>query len=178
MAPSLAGHRATCPVPRLLAHGRLTFSLSSDRERLSTLRHDRICSCSSKENGCDRLFRNNSAEKGRRPCERLGGSGCAVGVLLHRLLTLGKRTKPRPWCRAQASAQGPGCRGCPYLFPAVAALARGRLPSALVSWSSWLGPDPGRTEPVVPTSWTLLCPSAGWETCSALGALGVEEAGA
>lgn len=47
-------------------HGQLTFSLSSERERLSTLRHERICSCSSSEKGWDRLFRNSSAERGRR----------------------------------------------------------------------------------------------------------------
>ena len=64
--PPLTGHKAASPVPGLLVCGPLTFSLSSDRERLSTLRHERICSCSSRENGWDRLLRNNSVERGRR----------------------------------------------------------------------------------------------------------------
>lgn len=52
-------HRA-----RAGAAQQLTFSLSSDRERLSMLRHERICSCSSRENGWDRLLRNSSAGRG------------------------------------------------------------------------------------------------------------------
>lgn len=83
-------------------------------------------------------------------------------------------TKPRPWYRAQ----GPREWGCPYLFPAVAALARGRWASALVSWGSWQGPGPARTEARGPMAQTPPCPSVGLGTCSALGAPGAEGVGA
>lgn len=74
---------------------------------------------------------------------------------------------------------GPGALGqapawLPYLFPAVAAPAPVRLLSALVSWGFWQGLGPGKTRARVPTC--QIPPCSGLETCSALGALGVEEA--
>lgn len=106
--------------------GQLTFSLSSDRERLSMLRHERICSCSSSEKGWDRLFRNSSAERRRGWLST--GSGWPVWVSGR----LDCRSGP-PGAGAQAlgevraCAQGPGGRshGCPYPFPAAAAPVQG-----------------------------------------------------
>lgn len=157
------------------------------------LRHERICSCSSRENGWDRLFRNNSAKKPQKTedgYERLGGvrlccqgSSCA---------DLGADPRERGWKRTHAgwkeeeakawwgAGLSPGTQRsqCPYLFPAAAIPALGRSPSALVSWGFWWGMGPGRTEARVPTSQTPPCPSSGLDTCFALGDLEVEEVGA
>lgn len=79
---------------------------------------------------------------------------------------------------AQARAQGPPRPQCPYLFPAAAVPAPGRLPSFPVSSGFWRGPCPGRTGARVPTSRTPPCPSSGLDTCSARGDPGAEAAGA
>lgn len=103
---------------------------------------------------------------------------------LHRpqALTLGKGLEENPCWLGRGGSPGPspGTRWLSrsYLFPVAAAPARGRLPSALVSWCFCRGRGPGRTGVRVPTSQTPPCPSSGLDTCSALGDLGVEGAGA